>query len=178
MFSQGKAKALQKVNKQFFQGKNDEIYTFVAKDALNAEVYSIAQTFALQSSDHDLAITLLDKWAATGNPEEKPWFIARFVLYKLASEKVGDATLVFNHFAATSGFGQSKCLQQLLQFLLKAIEIKAADVFQAVQAKFTPYAQRDPELGLVLDLIAQQYFGIVRQRQPNMLEMMSRMMGM
>lgn len=177
-FSQAKAKSLQKVNKQYFKGKNDEIYTFVARDALNAEVYSISQTFVLQSSDCDLAIALLDKWSATGNPEEKPWFITRFILYKLASEKSGDAALIFNHYSATSGFGQAKSLQKLVQYLLKSIDLKAADVFQGVQAKFAPYVQRDPELGQVLDLIGQQYFGIVKQRQPNMLEMMSRMLGM
>lgn len=177
-FSQPKAKALQKINKQYFKGKNEEIYTFVAKDALAADVYSISQTFALHSPDCDLAISLLDKWSATGNPEEKVWFIARFILYKLASERPGDATLIFNHYSATGGFNQAKGLQKLLQYLLKSIDLKAGDVFQAVQGKFAPFVQKDQEFGYLLDLIAQNYFGIVKQRQPNMLEMMSRMMGM
>lgn len=178
VFSQTKAKVLHKVNKQFFKGKSDEIYTFVAKDAFKAEIYSTAQTFALQSSDHDLAIALLNKWAATGQPEEKPWFIARFILYKLASEKTEDATLLFNHFVSTGGFGQSKVLQQLLQYLLKSIELKSKEIFIAVFTKFEPYVKKDTEFAVVLELIAQHYFHIVRQRQPNMLEMMSRMMGM
>lgn len=178
VFSQSKARSLQKVNKLFFKNKNDDIYTFVARDALSAEVYSISQTFALQSSDCDLAIALLNKWATTGHPEEKPWFVARFILYKLASEKTGDASLIFSHFSASDAFVQAKSLQKLLQFLLKAIDLKAGDIFQAVQAKFAPFIQRDPEFGGVLDLIGQQYFGIVKQRQPGMLEMMSRMLGM
>ena len=177
-FSQSKAKALQKVNKQHFKGKNENIYAFVARDALNAGVYSIAQTFSLQCSDSSISIELLDKWSATGFPEEKPWFITRYILMKLSSDKVNDANLLFNHYCSSNSFENAKSLEKLLQYLLKSIHLRSQEIFLAVQAKFHPFVQRDPELGDLLDRVAHGYFGIIKHRQPSMMDMMSRMLGM
>lgn len=176
-FSQNKAKALHKVNKQHFGGKKEAIYDFIARDALSGDVYSIAQTFSLQATDSAIAIELLDKWSATGFPEEKPWFVTRYILLKLSSEKLADANLLFNHYSAGGCFEQAKSLEKILRCLLKAIDIKAAEIFQAVEVKFHPFVHRDRELGDLLDRIGQIYFGIVKQRQFNMMEMMSRMLG-
>lgn len=177
-FSQTKAKALQKVNRMYFKGKSEEICSYLARDALDAQVYSIAQTFSLQSSDSSIAIELLDKWSATGHPEEKPWFVVRYILFKLASEYVADARLIMNHYSATDCFSQAKAFQKIVEFLLEAISLKSVEMFQAIQGKFQPYVQKDPELGEMMDRIGQIYFGIIKHRQPTMLDMMSRMLGM
>lgn len=177
-FSQNKAKMLQKVNKQHFDGKEQKIYDFVAKDALSSGSFSVAQSFSLQSSNSAIAIEILEKWPEVGNPEERPWFVTRYILLKLASEKYFDAKKILEHFSSGKIFENASALHKILECIFKSIESKATEVFQALQVKFEPYAKRDPELGDLLDRVAQIYFGIIKQRQPNIMDMMSRMMGM
>jgi len=177
-FSMPKAKALQKLNKTFFASANDSISTFLTRDALKSANYSLAQNFSLLLLDAKLAISLLDKWASEGGPDEKVWFVARYVLYKLASDRISDARLIFTHYSSEELFAACRPLGNFLRFLLKAIDLQSAEVFLKLREKFAEFLRRDPEFSDILDRIGTTHFGIVKERQPSMLEMMSRMMGM
>lgn len=97
---------------------------------------------------------------------------------KLACEKLSDAHLLFNHYSVDGCFDRAKSLEMITQCLLKAIDIKATNIFQVLNEKFHPYVERDPELGGLLDRVGEIYFGVFKQRQPSMVDMMSKMLGM
>lgn len=179
-FSQIKAKALQKINKTFFRGSNDQICSFIARQAIDSANFSIAQTFSLLSTDVDLSIELLDKWAAEASPHEKCWFITRYILLKIAGEKPADAKLIFAHYSSNNLFVASPAsiLGKFIQFLIKAIDLESAEIFKANEEKFGVLLEKDIDLKDLVDKIGHTYFGIVKQRPLNMMDMMSRMMGM
>ena len=130
------------------------------------------------STDIDLAVDLLDKWSGEGIADEKCWFIARYVLLKLASERVQEARAVFTYYASQDLYVNSRPLHQFLKYLFKAIELKSSEIFVEVEIKFKGFILKDSDFITLLDRIGQTYFGIVKERQPSMIEMMSRMMGM
>ncbi len=179
-FSQLKAKALQKINKTFFRGSNDLICSFIARQAIDSANHSVAQTFSLVSSDTDLAIELLDKWAAEAPPQEKCWFVTRYILLKLAGEKPAEAKLIFAHYSSNNLFAGSPAsiLGKYIQYLIKAIDLESAEIFRASDEKFIVVLEKDHDLKDLADKIGHVYFGIVKQRPLNMMDMMSRMMGM
>lgn len=176
-FSNPKAKLLHRVNKNFFQGTNPDICTFVAREALESSNFAIAQTFSLLSPDIDLCTELLEKWSTEGSSDEKPWFVARFVLYKIASDRTSDARAIFTYFASQDTFQNARPLHQYLKYVFRCIDLKSGDLFKIIDEKFQPYLQRDNEFQQIADRIGQLHFDIVKPRQPTMMDMMSRMMG-
>lgn len=179
-FSQVKAKSLQKVNKTFFKGTNDTICTFVAKQASDSSNFSIAQTFSLLSSDIDLSLQILEKWTRESPSNEKAWFITRYVLLKIATGKSNEAQLVYNHYREKEAFSGSpnSLLSRFIHYLFRSIELESPEIFKAIDEKFGILLSVDLDLKELVERIGQQYFSIVKERPMNMMDMMSRMMGM
>lgn len=180
-YSTNKVKTLQKANKTFFQGQQQTLVTFVGRDALKSSNYAVCQNFSLLSSDVDLAIRLLDEWSKEGNLGEKAWYVTRYVLFKLVTDRVAEAKLIYTHYASNEAtiFADSNShLEVFVRLLLKCIETKNKAAFEVLSAKYLQFLGRDPELNLLVERVATIYFGIVKPKQPNMFEMMGRMMGM
>jgi Golgi to ER traffic protein 4 len=180
-YSTNKVKTLQKANKTFFNGQNQSLVTFISKDALKSSNYAICQTFSLISSDPNVPIQLLDNWSQEGNPDEKAWYITRYLLFKIVSDRVAEAKLIFAHYSSSTAspfVEANKPLMEFLRLLFRCIDTKHKTAFETLSAKFTPFLGRDPELNMLVERIGTSHFGIVKPRQPNMFEMMGRMMGM
>lgn len=180
-YSTNKVKTLQKANKTFFQGQNQPIVTFISKDALKSSNYAVCQTFSLVSSDPNIPIQLLDVWSKEGNSEEKAWYVTRYVLFKLVSDRQAEAKLIYSHYASNEApiFAETNShLEVFLRLLFRCIENKHKAAFETLSAKYLQFLGRDPELNLLVERVGTIFFGIVKPKQPNMFEMMGRMMGM
>lgn len=79
-FSQGKTKALSKINRTFYNNECERIYSFVTQDAIKGQNYSAAQAASLLSDDINSCIKLLEEWSSQGLRHEKPLFITRYIL--------------------------------------------------------------------------------------------------
>lgn len=184
-YSQLKAKHLQTINKLFYKSSNQTICTFIAKDALSAQRFGIAQSFALLSSDIDLFIEILNKWIEKGRPGEAPWFILRAILMKLASDKLSHANLLYVHYLKQGLIGPHSrhppagpTIGTFLELLLKSLELKSVVAFQALCEKYASLLSKDKDFIELVDKVGLSYLGIVKQRPLNMMDMMSKMMGM
>lgn len=180
-YSLNKIKTLEKANKAFFKGQNQALVTFISEQALKSSNYTICQTFSLISKDTNIPIELLDKWSQEGNPDEKVWYVTRYVLFKLVSDRVEGAKHLYTHYATASPspFAEgNKPLGEFLRLLFRCIDTKNKTGFEMLSAKYAQYLGRDPELNMLVDRVGTIFFGIIKQRQPNLFDMMGRMMGM
>jgi len=174
-------KTLQKANKTFFQGQNQQLVTFISKDALKSSNYAVCQTFSLISSDPNVPIQLLDAWSKEGNAGEKAWYVTRYVLFKLVSDRLAEAKLVYTHYASNEAsiFGETNShLEVFMRLLFRCIDSKHGAAFQTLSAKYLQFLGRDPELNMLVERVGTVFFGIVKPKQPNMFEMMGSMLGM
>ena len=86
--------------KRFYPKTQDQDFLrFICEDSLKNKDYHVTQKFLLRcDNSKDLAIQMLNEWMQQGNVNEKELFVARFVLLKLACNRVEDTKAILAEY--------------------------------------------------------------------------------
>ena len=85
---------------RFYPKEQDKELTLLcANEAVKNNEYHMAQKFLMRcSGTNDQAASLLKQWMQNGQPDEKDLFVARFILLKLAVNRIDDAKVLCEEF--------------------------------------------------------------------------------
>jgi len=155
-YNKSKLDMMHKVLKHFTPSENDhEIQLLLMKDAYKNKDYPACQKYIITCDDtNDIAIRMLDEWMDEGNPQEREFFAARFILHKLAAKRLEDAKFVLNHYKKA----YKTPLMHFLEFLIKAIELKSKKILGILFHEYEKIISKDPTFIFFMKKIGSNYF--------------------
>ena len=162
-----------KINNKFYEGKNEEIFNFLAKDAQNNKSYSTAQAFSVNCSNLDLSKELIIEWSKSGKTSEQDLFVIRYIMLKLTARRKKDAEQLFNFFTEEAYLDDS-LLAKMIKYTIKSIDMNSVEIFERLTSTYQKSLQRDPELQVLLEKIGEMYLNYKKPvpKSNNMLQMM------
>lgn len=162
-----------KINNKFYEGKNEKIFDFLAKDAQNNKSYSTAQAFSVHCSNLDLSKELIHEWSKSGKNIEQDLFIIRYIMLKLTARRKKDAEQLFLFFTE-QGYLDDSLLAKMIKYTIKSIDMNSVEIFERLTSTYQKSLQRDPELQVLLEKIGEMYLNYKKPvpQQNNMLKMM------
>jgi len=157
-YGKGKLDLLLKTLKCFVPSEKDnELQYLLAKETYKYKDFDRCQQYLITCDDGlDLALRMLDEWMDQGNMQEREFFVARFVLHKLAANRLEEARVVFKHYEKSF----NTPLMHFIDYLFKAIELKSKKLFHILLQEYEKAVSKDPTFIIFIKKIATLYFGI------------------
>ena len=162
-----------KINNKLYEGKNEKISEFLAKDAQNNKSYSTAQAFSVHCSNLDLSKELIIEWSKSGKTSEQDLFVIRYIMLKLTARRKKDAEQLFNFFTEEAYLDES-LLAKMIKYTIKSIDMNSVEIFERLTSTYQKSLLRDPELQVLLEKIGEMYLNYKKPvpKSNNMLQMM------
>jgi len=86
-------------NRFYPKAQDQDFLRFICEDSLKNKDYHVTQKFLLRcDNSKDIAIQMLNEWMMLGNVNEKELFVARYVLLKIACDRVNDAKEILKEY--------------------------------------------------------------------------------
>ena len=73
------------LNRKYFEGKNENIQTYLIETSLRDKSFSYTQKYLISVDKMDYVAQMFDSWTQLGAPHEKELFVIRFILMYSAS---------------------------------------------------------------------------------------------